>query len=153
MAHKTAEKALQIRKEMLDGKFPYFPVELSYVGHQVQFEDMHFDQTDVFLNSLRVLESTRKGEVLLDGGLRMKLWFRATPRGGLVISFCAEQFEPLFPGRCVLEGSFSLDGEFVYELVHSFEKLFLDGNPFTLRQDIEGTRGATINSIESHDAY
>ena len=133
VAHKTAEKALQIRKEMLDGKFPYFPVELSYVGHQVQFEDIHFDQPDEFLKNLRLLESTRKGEVLLDGGLRIKVWFRATPRGGVVISFYAEQFEPLFPGRCLLEVSFSIDGEFVHEPVHSFEKLFLDGTPVAVR--------------------
>ena len=84
----------------------HFPVQLSYAGHRVELEDVYFDDPENFISQLQSLEPTRKGEVLLDGGFRIKFRFRATPGGGIIITFRAEESEPSFPGRYFLEGSF-----------------------------------------------
>lgn len=85
------------------------------------------------MQALKNLEMNRLGGVLLDGGLRLKIWFFATYQGGLNIKFRSEEFEPLFPGKCILEGSFLIEGEWVRPLVTALDKLFLDGTPMVMQ--------------------
>jgi hypothetical protein len=134
MAKSKTDKSLTIRRDIYEDvtSIPHFPIEIQYVGHHVSFEDIYFDRPELFLEELRTLEEKRKGEVLLDGGLRIRIWFKATPRGGVSVSFRSEEFEPIFPGNCILKGSFSIDGECVKQLVNSFKKLFSDGTPVTI---------------------
>ncbi|QWV92154.1 hypothetical protein KP004_13085 [Geomonas oryzisoli] len=114
---------------------PHFPVEVSYCGISVSFEDIYFDKPDDFLARLKVLEVTRKGEALLDGGLRIKFLFKMTSHGGMKISFTLNDWEPSFPGRLTIEGHFEIEGEFLSQFVLSFEKLIKDGVPFCIAHD------------------
>lgn len=117
-------------------KIPCFLVEIQYLGHHVGFEDIYFEKPVQFMQALKSLEKNRLGGVLLDGGLRLKIWFVATYQGGLNIKFRSEEFEPLFPGKCILEGSFPIDGEWVQPLVTALDKLFLDGTPMVMQSSL-----------------
>jgi hypothetical protein len=134
MAEAHAEKSLTFGREVYDGvtTTPHFPIEISYFGHHVIFDDIYLDDPEQFIRGLQALESSRKGEVGFDGGHRIKILFRCDSHGGVVISFRSEQQQPSFPGQCVLEGSFEVAGERVGELVHSFERLLRDGTPVSI---------------------
>ncbi len=106
---------------------PHFPIDISYAGINVSFEDIYFDHIQTFLSKLKEIEHTRKGQIVLDGGLRIKLIFKATPQGGIEISFHLVQFEPLFPGHLSIDGKFDIEGEYVGQLVHSFDRLINAG--------------------------
>jgi|GEM_PF-2875471 len=131
---KMNKNSLTIKRAYFEDvtKVPHFPIELRYEGYNVSFEDIYFDNLDALPMKFRELEKTRKGEVLLDGGFCVKILFKATRMGGVAISFTTEQFEPIFPGRCIIEGRFSVDGEMVKTLVDSFDKLFSDGTPVVI---------------------
>jgi len=109
---------------------PHFLVDISFVRHQVFFDDIYFDGLPELPAKLKALEETRKGSVLLDGGPRMKIWLEATLRGGLKIRFLTEQ--QFFPGSCALEGEFEIEGERTEELIRSFQRLISDGDPVVI---------------------
>jgi len=134
MAKTHGEKSLTINRGMYEGvtTTPHFPIEISYFGHHVSFDDIYIDDSQQFIQQLHTLESRREGGASFDGGPRIKIWFRSDVNGGVLVSFRSEQNQPSFPGRCVLEGSFEIAGEHVRELVHSFEKLFRDGTPVSI---------------------
>jgi hypothetical protein len=113
---------------------PHFPIELSFAGHEISFEDIYFERLHEIPEALRALEATRKGKVVLDGGFRVKISLEATSTGAITVSFRTEQCEPLFPGRCVLEGSIGIEGERVTETIRSLERLFSDGLPAIIQQ-------------------
>ena len=113
---------------------PHFPVELSFVGHEVSFEDVYFDRLQEIPEALQKLEATRSGKVVLDGGFRVRICLEATSTGGMTVSFRTVQSEGFFPGRCVLEGSIGIDGERVAEVIRSLERLFSAGVPAIIQQ-------------------
>jgi hypothetical protein len=95
--------------------------------------EKYFEKPIECMQALKILEMNQLGEVLLGGGLRLKIWFVATYQGGLNIKkFQSEEFEPLFPGKCILEGSLPIEGEWVQPLVTALDKLFLDGTPMII---------------------
>ena len=108
-------------------EIPHFVVTLTYSGHYITYDDIYFDDIDPIIDKLKVIGEVRKGEVLLDGGMRIKLKFRVLPTGEAVLIFQAEQFEPQFQGECSLSGSFPIDGEYVSKFINALEELFLKG--------------------------
>jgi hypothetical protein len=138
MAIANTEKSLTIRRNFYEGVtgVPHFPVEIHYVGHHVVVEDIYFDKPEQFIKELQALEVSREGEILLDGGMRLKISFKANSHGGIVVSFHSEEFEPSFPGQCILDGYFLVEGEYVGQLVSSFEKLFSDGTSVFVRYSV-----------------
>jgi hypothetical protein len=113
---------------------PHFPIELSFAGHEISFEDIYFERLHEIPEALRTLEATRKGKVVLDGGFRVKISLEATSTGAITVSFRTEQCKPFFPGRCVLEGAIGIGGERVREVIRSLERLFSDGVPVIIQQ-------------------
>ena len=129
--------SLSIRRSTFEDvtECPHFPIDLRYEGHHLSFEDIYFNEDQKIPNRLRDLEAHRGGEVLLDGGYRVKLWLTSTPTGGIELSFRMEECEPQFPGRIIIEGSFPIEGEYARSLIDSIRRLFTDGTPVTIESD------------------
>lgn len=130
----TDTSSLSIRRAFYEDvtEVPHFPIEISFAGHQVSFEDIYFDGLAELPAKLQALEATRKGNVVLDGGSRVRISLEPTSTGALVVRFRTEQNEPSFPGRCILEGKLSVEGERVGELMHSLRRLISDGVPLLI---------------------
>jgi len=90
-----------------------FEISIQYYNHHISYDDIYFDELELLTNSLDKMILTRKGEIVLDGGMRFVLKIRAKALGEILFEFRAEQFEPEFPGECILIGYFEVDGDLV----------------------------------------
>ena len=110
---------------------PDYIVEINYEGISCVHGDIYFDDKEVLVSKLRALENDRKGSVELDGGVRFKILAKAKTVGGITLSFRHES-DATFPGKLVLEGYFSVDGENTAQVVEELIGLLTDGNKFAI---------------------
>jgi len=105
---------------------PHYVVNLHYEGCVLTHDDIYFDD---LAGQLKLLEKTRKGHVVLDGGYRFNCNVEATPSGGLDLKFAAMSGAN-FPGELTLKGKFSISGESTAHVLKSLIGLFQDGAEF-----------------------
>lgn len=130
--HDIAQMSLKISRETYSDitDIPHFIVSLSYAGHYIDYEDIYFDNVGQIVEKLRAFKNIRSKKVLLDGGMRMTISLEGISSGAAILSFHMEQFEPSFPGECILKGSFSFDDSAANKVIDTLEQLFLEGKDF-----------------------
>jgi hypothetical protein len=110
---------------------PHYIVEIKYEGLSYFHSDIYFDDVNKIISKLKSLENNRKGTIELDGGFRFKLIIEARTRGGCIVSFRYASDEA-FPGKLMLDGRFTIEGEYTASLVDMLIKLFTDGKEFVI---------------------
>ena len=110
---------------------PHYIVELHYEGSAYECDDIYFDNLSDMARQLLALEKSRKGQVLLHGGFRFQMTAKATPSGGIDLNFRTES-DATFPGKCIIEGCFSVDGENTATVISALTRLFEDGDEFVI---------------------
>ena len=110
---------------------PHFIVNLHYERLVYGCDDIYFDNLSGIVPELLELERTRKGQVILHGGFRFQMIVQATPSGGIDLNFRTES-DATFPGKCVIEGSFSVDGEHTATIIGALTRLFDDCDEFVI---------------------
>ncbi|HNP62327.1 MAG TPA: hypothetical protein PKH39_00250 [Woeseiaceae bacterium] len=127
------KNTLQIRSEHWPDvtATPHFAVVLNYEGLTYECNDIYFDNLSDIVPELQEQERTRKGQVVLDGGFRFQMIVHARSSGGIDLNFRTES-DATFPGKCVIEGCFSVDGEHAANTIGALTRLFDDGDDFVL---------------------
>ena len=110
---------------------PHFVVGLHYERLVYECDDIYFDNLSGIVPELRELERTRKGQVILHGGFRFQMLVQALPSGGIDLNFKTES-DATFPGKCIIEGSFSIDGERTAPIIVALTRLFDDCDEFVI---------------------
>lgn len=110
---------------------PHYIVEAIYEGSSYIHSDIYFDDINKIIVKLKSLEQDRKGRIELDGGFRFKLMIEARTLGGCKVSFRYES-DDAFPGKLVLDGHFSIEGEYTASMLNMLIKLFTDGKEFVI---------------------
>jgi hypothetical protein len=110
---------------------PHYIVEIKYEGLSYVHSDIYFDDVNEIISKLKSLEKDRKGKVELDGGFRFKLIIEARTSGGCIVKFRYTS-DGAFPGKLMLEGYFTIEGEYTAPMVDMLIKLFTDGKEFVI---------------------
>lgn len=112
-------------------EIPHFIVAIHYEGLVYECDDIYFDNLDDIVAELQELERTRQGQAVLHGGFRFQMRVTGKPSGGLDLNFKTES-DATFPGKCTIEGCFSIDGEHAATTIEALVKLFQDGTAFAI---------------------
>jgi len=112
-------------------EIPHFIVDLHYERLVYRCDDIYFDNLGGIVPKLLELERTRKGRVIMHGGFRFQLIVQVMPTGGVDLNFRTES-DAMFPGKCIIEGCFSVDGEHAATTIGALIGLFNDGDDFVL---------------------
>lgn len=130
-----SDNFLKIKRKVYEGvtETPHFPMQISYAGCHVEYEDIYFDDLENVAIQLEALDATRKGELILDGGSRIQIRLSCRASGALAIAFRAQAARPAFPGQLDLKGCYEVDSEYSTQTILRLRKLITVGEAFVLK--------------------